>query len=495
MVAAQLFCTSSTLALGGFVCAWYSASLVFNIGMKRSHALIPDVMSLTSLQFLAGVLTLGILRASGVMQSRTSDWWAWRTQLLTSAILLLLGTLCTNISLVLLSVSFTHVIKTCEPLFTVAIIYFWDGNLPQPTALLSLFAVVVGVVLATVAQRKTAGKLTELGVGLSVATLANIFLQLRNVLNKKVMSSSSSSSKSSSAVITDDSRPSPLPHGFPAEHCLEPAELLLVSMSIAAPMMLSLQAIVDSVLLFARTAPTPSRYAHYADAHPLWLIIPPLTFVGYQLSSIIVLARVGEPVMHAVLNSLKRTIVIGFGALWMLEPISPEYATGAVVAIAGASVYSLVKARPQLSSAAHVRLCAALVIITGLATAAHLGDGVSFDKVDSSQVHGLEQLPSGYLTSPPPLMLATPIPRVQSRAGSHLLPRGRENHTKHTVGTGSHKHLARNTTRATRGDHLRRLHARPGQQPWLSYVHGRTRTSGSSHFSSLRHQRNVPHDN
>ena len=41
-------------------------------------------------------------------------WWAWRRQLTMSSVLLLCGTLCTNVSLVLLSVSFTHVIKTCE---------------------------------------------------------------------------------------------------------------------------------------------------------------------------------------------------------------------------------------------------------------------------------------------------------------------------------------------------------------------------------------------
>jgi hypothetical protein len=186
-------------------------------------------------------------------------------------------------------------------------------------------------------------------------------------------------------------------------------------MTIALPMMLSLQAIVESVVLFARTSPMPSRYAHYADAHPLWLLVPPLTFVGYQLSSILVLARVGEPVMHAVLNALKRTIVIGFGALWMLEPISPEYASGAAVAIIGASTYSVVKARPQLSSTMHVRLRASLVIIMGLATLAQLG-GVSLQKVDSSHAHGLDPRPSRRHPSPPPLAAATtPNPRVKPR--------------------------------------------------------------------------------
>mmetsp|Transcript_32710 Transcript_32710/g.96667 ORF Transcript_32710/g.96667 Transcript_32710/m.96667 type:complete len:351 (-) Transcript_32710:676-1728(-) len=81
--------------------------------MKRSHALLPDVMLLTSLQMMAGGLALPVAFAFGC-DLDPARWWAWRRQLAVSSALLLCGTLCTNVSLVLLSVSFTHVIKTCE---------------------------------------------------------------------------------------------------------------------------------------------------------------------------------------------------------------------------------------------------------------------------------------------------------------------------------------------------------------------------------------------
>ena len=60
--------------------------------------------------------------------------------------------------------------------------------------------------------------------------------------------------------------------------------------------------------------------------------MPPLCFVSYQLSSIWVLSIV-EPVQHAVLNSLKRIVVIGLSAAWLLEPLSLGYATGARVSM------------------------------------------------------------------------------------------------------------------------------------------------------------------
>ena len=46
--------------LAALTALWYAASLLFNLGMKRSHALIPDVLVLTTLQFCVGAVALGV---------------------------------------------------------------------------------------------------------------------------------------------------------------------------------------------------------------------------------------------------------------------------------------------------------------------------------------------------------------------------------------------------------------------------------------------------
>jgi hypothetical protein len=92
------------------VCAWYVANLVFNVGMKRSHALLPDVMLLTTLQLLAGALALAVAVGVGAVQLEPG-WWSLRRPLALSTALILGGTLATNVSLTLLSVSFTHVVR------------------------------------------------------------------------------------------------------------------------------------------------------------------------------------------------------------------------------------------------------------------------------------------------------------------------------------------------------------------------------------------------
>ena len=38
------------------ILVWYVANLGFNVGMKRSHALVPDVLGLTAFQFGAGAI-------------------------------------------------------------------------------------------------------------------------------------------------------------------------------------------------------------------------------------------------------------------------------------------------------------------------------------------------------------------------------------------------------------------------------------------------------
>ena len=47
------------LVTAALVAVWYLASLAFNLGMKRSHALVPDVMLHTSMQLAAGAAVAG----------------------------------------------------------------------------------------------------------------------------------------------------------------------------------------------------------------------------------------------------------------------------------------------------------------------------------------------------------------------------------------------------------------------------------------------------
>jgi len=195
-------------------------------------------------------------------------------------------------------------IKTCEPFFTVVIVYMFDGTLPGRTSTLALVTAVTGVLVASVAQRASAGKSHDFAVGISVAMLANLALQLRNVVNKRLMATddgrsgtalilpSSDASPQSDASEASESVPSDPPPPPPP-----PFTLMLLTLAGALPLQLMLHAASDVASRLLALPPSASRYAHYADAPALWLLVPPLAFVTYQSASIFVLARV-DPVMH-----------------------------------------------------------------------------------------------------------------------------------------------------------------------------------------------------
>jgi drug/metabolite transporter (DMT)-like permease len=339
--------------------SWYFANVLFNVGMKRAHAIVPDIMLLTTAQFLAAALALAATAAMGAVQP--SQWWAWRVPLAYSSALVLCGTLCTNVSLIMVSVSFTHIIKTLEPLFTMAILWARYGERPGLAGVLCIAVTVVGVLAASISQRMSEGKGANLEVGAAVAMLANLTLQLRNILNQEMIEGKAHKNRS---WCTNDcselsGRPqSQTPEGDQLlEHAgdhprstllpvkpLPPMEVLLVSLSAALPMQLALHAAVrvyTAVTAGSRVDATDSlhlRYIHYANTNPAWLIVPPLAFVIYQASSILVLDNV-DPTMHAVLNTLKRVVVIGLGAIWAGEIVSISYVLGCTMAIIGASAH------------------------------------------------------------------------------------------------------------------------------------------------------------
>ncbi|KAJ8760471.1 hypothetical protein K2173_015138 [Erythroxylum novogranatense] len=93
----------------------------------------------------------------------------------------MLGNLFTNMSLGKVAVSFTHVIKTMEPCFSVVLSAMFLGELPTPWVVASLMPIVGAVALASVT------KVSFNWAGFWTAMASNLINQSCNVLSKKVM--------------------------------------------------------------------------------------------------------------------------------------------------------------------------------------------------------------------------------------------------------------------------------------------------------------------
>ena len=393
---------------------WYGLNVLFNVGMMRSHALLPDVMLLTTLQYVAGAAALACsamlapARRAAAAAALTDG--PTRRKLFIASVLFLFGTLATNVTLTLLKVSFTHIVKTLEPLCTVVILRVRRGERPGSTVMLALGTTLAGVLLSSVYQTGSRRN-AFLGYGLGTAMLSNVFLQLRNVLNKELMeggtggragpdgegkvllhdtddggrggdadgdgSCADGSGDGGAAgggaagdggmvrvasgvvLVLDRTAPlspkspkspreSPVSQNAPAGvgvgdslgPRLGPAELMLLSYGIALPVQTLLHVLSKAVV--AVTADADGAPLDLSQILQFWILATPLAFVAYQACSIMVLSCV-DPLMHSVLNAVKRVTVIGIGAAATGETLPPIYAAGAITAVAGASLHPAAK--------------------------------------------------------------------------------------------------------------------------------------------------------
>ena len=301
---------------------WYGAHLIFAAGMKQCRPMA-DAVRLTTLQITVGATALGVAHDLGMLEpvslrQRVSS------RMMLQALLFLAGTLCTNASLVALAVSHALLIKASEPFFTLAIVWALGGSRPRAMQLFSLLVASVGLVLTSTAKAsgrhgsaaeagaigsRSSLKVTTFGVdeqtiGTMLGLLSNLLLQLRNVLNKRLM---------------DDIR-SPDPRMNAPSH---PIDILYVCFCLALPIQIAID------ILFGALMPQPPTAISTA-----WLMMTPVAFVSYQLASMIVLDEV-DPLTHAALNALKRGVVIGAAALLLHEPLSISYAVGSLSVLAG----------------------------------------------------------------------------------------------------------------------------------------------------------------
>lgn len=98
------------LRLAATVCAWYGSNVAFNLVNKQSLAAFPNPLTVTALQFGVGSLAAVLLLLGGPAAAVSLD----RRTLLRAvplAVVHSVGNVLTNVSLVSMSVAFTHTVK------------------------------------------------------------------------------------------------------------------------------------------------------------------------------------------------------------------------------------------------------------------------------------------------------------------------------------------------------------------------------------------------
>jgi solute carrier family 35 protein E1 len=211
-----------------------------------------------------------------------------------------------NVSFATVAVSFTHTVKTLEPVFSALGVYLVSGTVYPLPVYLSLIPVIGGVALAS------ATELSFTWIGFLTAMSSNVAFAARAIYSKKLMSDMTPLNLYNYVTIVA------------LLFCI-PFALFFEGSTVAAGISsaIALKGQKDFVMALLSVG----FYYHMYNQ------------VAYQA-----LGKV-EPVTHAVGNVGKRIFVIGFSILAFGNKISTQTAVGSAIAIAGASAYGIIKAK------------------------------------------------------------------------------------------------------------------------------------------------------
>ena len=254
---------------------WFASNAFFSVYVKRAYSdplalSTQHVLALSTQHILLGGAVAATMVWKGAVHVPRSQR-VWTRGLLPSAALYVGGTICTNMSLSLMSVGFTHVIKACEPICTTGLLFFLRNSVPDGSALLAIASVAIGALISSISD------LNFSALGVAAGLASNCCLQLRNILNHSLMATRLELAHGSCGSAEDARQ-------------LGAMELLLLTMLAACPMLIAIHAVallvVPASSLLLSLSPSPAS------------TISAMCFLIYQTFSILVLSHVG-PIAHA----------------------------------------------------------------------------------------------------------------------------------------------------------------------------------------------------
>lgn len=308
-----------TLKLGTYYFLLYFFTVIYNIANKRLLTSFPYPVSVATVQVLAGIpmfLPIWALKAP------KNIWNIDRARYMNAATCHALGQVATVYALYAGSVSFTHVVKAAEPLFSAILSAIVMKSKLSIESYLSLVPIVVGVAVASVKEFSFSW------VSLGAAMASNFFYQLRMVLSKQSLSESESTKLSAGNAFR---------------------VVTLLSFLLLLPLALLLEGnhLVKAVTSILHS---DNKGQFLQD-----LLISGASFYLYNEISFWILELV-HPVSFAVGNTIKRVVLIGSAIVFFKAPIDPIGALGALVAIVGSFLYAVAHQRQQTSASARQTL-------------------------------------------------------------------------------------------------------------------------------------------
>jgi solute carrier family 35, member E1 len=288
-----------------YFAAWYYLNVQFNIINKTIYNYFPFPWFVSCVHLAVGLLIMTFFWTTKLVKFEKPSP-TFLKALTLPAFLHAFGHCLSNVSFATVAVSFTHTVKTLEPVFSALGVFLVSGTVYPLPVYLSLIPVIGGVALAS------ATELSFTWIGFLTAMSSNVAFAARAIYSKKLMSEMSPLNLYNYVTIVA------------LLFCI-PFALMIEGSTVAAG--ISKAIALKGQDEFIKALFSVGFFYHMYNQ------------VAYQA-----LGKV-EPVTHAVGNVGKRIFVIGFSILAFGNKISTQTAVGSLIAIAGASAYGLIKAK------------------------------------------------------------------------------------------------------------------------------------------------------
>ncbi|EOA12544.1 hypothetical protein CARUB_v10026569mg [Capsella rubella] len=293
------------LKIGIYFATWWALNVVFNIYNKKVLNAYPYPWLTSTLSLAAGSLMMLISWAVGIVETPKTDFDFWKT-LFPVAVAHTIGHVAATVSMSKVAVSFTHIIKSGEPAFSVLVSRFLLGETFPTSVYLSLIPIIGGCALSA---------LTELNfnmIGFMGAMISNLAFVFRNIFSKKGMKGKSVS-------------------GMNYYACLSMLSLLILTpfaIAVEGPQMW-----VDG---------WQTALATVGPQFVWWVAAQSVFYHLYNQVSYMSLDQI-SPLTFSVGNTMKRISVIVSSIIIFRTPVQPVNALGAAIAILGTFLYSQAK--------------------------------------------------------------------------------------------------------------------------------------------------------
>lgn len=291
--------------IGVYFATWWALNVVFNIYNKKVLNAFPYPWLTSTLSLACGSLMMLVSWGMRIAETPKTDFEFWKT-LFPVALAHTIGHVAATVSMSKVAVSFTHIIKSGEPAFSVLVSRLLLGETFPVSVYLSLLPIIGGCALAAV---------TELNfnmTGFMGAMISNLAFVFRNIFSKKGMKGKSVS-------------------GMNYYACLS-----ILSLLILTPFAIA----VEGPQMWA--AGWQKALTDIGPNFVWWVAAQSVFYHLYNQVSYMSLDEI-SPLTFSIGNTMKRISVIVSSIIIFHTPVQPVNALGAAIAVFGTFLYSQAK--------------------------------------------------------------------------------------------------------------------------------------------------------